>query len=523
MAPVAGNLPEPLSSFLGRNAELEQLGEAFRSSRLVTLIGPGGVGKTRLAVEAATRLRDEYSGGAWLIELADVTEPEGVAPTAAAALGATAQAPGETQPPQSTAELIARHLAGSSLVVVLDNCEHVIDEAATLAQTLLGTVSGLRLVATSREPLGVPGEFLIPVAGLGPSVAVELFVERARAVLPGFGLDDAAEEIVKGICDRLDGLPLAIELAAARLRALPLSTLAERLDDRFALLTRGSRTALPRQQTLRAVVDWSYDLLFDDERRLFRRMSVFVGGCDLDAVEAVCGDDEVPSTDALDALSALVDKSLVSAPTADQKRFSQLQTLWQYGRDRLDESGEADIVRARHADYYGRLARYANELLRGPTAPLWRERLTSELANLKTALDWHVANANADAALTMASGMAWLWFINGDYSEGSRWLAGALSVEGQRNKRARSVHPRLARILRRHVVKPDCRCRRMQRGDRHLESKCRPGRVGRGVPACSVGARACPRIRQVPCGAWERQRRYSGLSTVGFSALTTCS
>jgi predicted ATPase/DNA-binding SARP family transcriptional activator len=432
IVPVAGNLSEPLSSFLGRNAELEQLGEAFRSSRLVTLIGPGGVGKTRLAVEAAARLRAEYPGGAWLIELAEVTEPEGVAPTAAAALGASGHAPGDTQPPQSTAELIVRHLAGRSLVIVLDNCEHVIDEAATLAQTLLRAVPGLRLVATSREPLGVPGEFLIPVTGLVPSVAAELFVDRARAVLPGFQPDEAAEEVIEGIGRRLDGLPLAIELAAARLRALPLSTLAERLDDRFALLTRGARTVLPRQQTLRAVVDWSYDLLFDDERRLFRRLSVFVGGCELDAVEAVCAEDEMPTTDALDAISALVDKSLVTAPTADQTRFSQLQTLWQYGRDRLDESDEADTIRARHATYYRLLAEDANEVLRGPTAPAWRERLTSELANLKTALDWHVATGDTDAALSMASGMAWLWFINGDFSEGTRWLASALGAEGKR-------------------------------------------------------------------------------------------
>ena len=429
---VAGNLSEPLSSFLGRNAELEQLATAFRSSRLVTLIGPGGVGKTRLAVEAASRQRQKYPDGAWLIELADVTEPEGVAPSAAAALGASGHAPGDTQPAPSTAERIVRHLAGRSILVVVDNCEHVIDEAATLAHTLLEAVPGLRLVATSREPLGVPGEFLIPIAGLVPSVAAELFVERARAVLPAFQPDQAAEELIEGICRRLDGLPLAIELAAARLRALPLATLADRLDDRFALLTRGARTARPRQQTLRAVVDWSYDLLFDDERRMFRRLSVFVGGCELDAVEAVCADDQMPGTDALDAISALVDKSLVTGPTADQTRFSQLQTLWQYGRDRLDESDEADTVRARHATYYRLLAEDANEVLRGPAAPAWYARLTSELANLKAALDWYVATGNTDAALSMASGMAWLWFIKGDFAEGARWLASALAVRGKR-------------------------------------------------------------------------------------------
>ncbi len=432
LQPVPGNLPEPLSRFLGRDAELEQVGDAIASSRLVTLIGPGGVGKTRLAVEAAARLREQHPGGTWLIELAGVTDPEGVAPAAAGTLGAVRPALSDAQPPGSTAELIARHLAGRSLVVVLDNCEHVIDEAASLAHTLVGKVPGLRLVATSREPLGVPGEILIPVAGLASPAAIELFVDRARAVQPGFGGAGPAESIIDGICRRLDGLPLAIELAAARLRALPLSTLAERLDDRFALLTRGARTALPRQQTLRAVVDWSYDLLFEDERRLFARLSVFIGGCDLEAVEAVCVDDELPSTDILDVMSRLVDKSLVAAPTPGETRYTQLQTLWEYGATRLNDSGEADTVRTRHAVYYRRFGENANQRLRGARAPEWSERLTPELGNLKAALDWHLGAGNIDAALSMVSGMAWLWFVNSDFAEGARWLASALSVEGKR-------------------------------------------------------------------------------------------
>jgi len=429
---VPGNMAEPLGRFLGRDAELEQVGEAIASSRLVTLIGPGGVGKTRLAVEAAGRLREQHPGGTWIIELAGVTDPEGVAPAAAATLGAVRPALGDDQPSGSTAELIARHLTGRSLVVVLDNCEHVIDEAASLAHTLAGKVPGLRLVATSREPLGVPGEILIPIAGLAPPAAIELFVDRARAVQPGFEGDGTAETIIDGICRRLDGLPLAIELAAARLRALPLSTLAERLDDRFALLTRGARTALPRQQTLRAVVDWSYDLLFEDERRLFARLSVFAGGCELEAIEAVCVDNELPDTDVLDVMSRLVDKSLVTAPTPGETRFTQLQTLWEYGIERLDDSDEADSVRARHASYYRRFAENANERLRGATASVWSERLTPELANLKAALDWHLAAGNIDGALSMASGFAWLWFINTDFAEGARWLAGALGAEGNR-------------------------------------------------------------------------------------------
>ncbi|MGD0747533.1 MAG: BTAD domain-containing putative transcriptional regulator [Acidimicrobiales bacterium] len=431
---VPGNLPEPLGRFLGRDAELEQVGEAIASSRLVTLIGPGGVGKTRLAVEAAAtaRLRAQRPGGTWLIELAGVTDPGGVAPTAAGTLGAVRPALGDAQPSGSTAELIARHLAGRELLVVLDNCEHVIDEAASLAHTLVGNVPGLRLVATSREPLGVPGEILIPIGGLASPAAIELFVDRARAVQPGFEGDGPAKEIIDGVCRRLDGLPLAIELAAARLRALPLSTLAERLGDRFALLTRGARTALPRQQTLRAVVDWSYDLLFEDERRLFAQLSVFVGGCELEAVEAVCVDDELPSTEVLDVMSRLVDKSLVTAPTPGDTRFTQLQTLWEYGTTRLDESDEADMIRARHAGYYRRFAENANERLRGAAGPEWSARLNQELGNLKTALDWHLAAGNIDAALSLSSGLAWMWFINTDFAEGARWLASALDAEGTR-------------------------------------------------------------------------------------------
>ena len=314
-APVtAGNLRERLGRFVGRDAELAQLREAVRSSRLVTLTGPGGAGKTRLAVEAAAELRQEHPDGAWLVELAGVAEPDGVVPAAAAALGAGSAALASPQPAGSTTELIVRHLAGRSLVLVLDNCEHVIAEAAALTDTLVGAVPGLRLIATSREPLGIPGEVLVPVGGLAPADAVELFVDRARAVRPGFLPGEPANDVIKDICRRLDGLPLAVELAAARLRALPLATLAERLDDRFRLLSRGARTALPRQQTLRAVVDWSYDLLFEDERRLFSRLATFTGGCGLAAAEAVCADDQVPAGEILDVLSRLVDKSLVVAP-----------------------------------------------------------------------------------------------------------------------------------------------------------------------------------------------------------------
>ena len=431
----AGNLRARLSRFVGRDAELTQLREAVRSSRLVTLTGPGGAGKTRLAVEAAAALRDEHPDGAWLVELAGVAAPDGVAPAAAAALGAGAATLPGAQPAASATDLIARHLAGRSLIVVLDNCEHLIGEAAGLADTLAGAVPGLRLIATSREPLGVPGEILVPVGSLTPLAAVELFVDRARAVRPGFLPDDGpASDVIKDICRRLDDLPLAVELAAARLRTLPLATLAERLGDRFRLLSHGARTALPRQQTLRAVVDWSYDLLFEDERRLFSRLAIFTGGCGLTAAEAVCADDQVPAGEILDVLSRLVDKSLVVVAPGDEAeaRYSQLQTLWQYGRDRLTESGEADAMRACHGTYYRQLAEQAHQGLRGAAGPMWRDRLVAESDNLRAALDWYVATGDAGAALSLASGMAWLWFITGDFLEGARWLGDALGAQGPR-------------------------------------------------------------------------------------------
>jgi predicted ATPase/DNA-binding SARP family transcriptional activator len=439
---ATGNLRAQLSSFVGREAELEQLCETVRSHRLVTLIGPGGAGKTRLAVQTAAALREEHRDGAWLVELAGVAEPEGVAPAVAVALGASASSVPGPQPAGSTVELIVRHLAGRSLVVVVDNCEHVIGQAAALAETLVGSVPALRLIATSREPLGVPGEVLVAVGGLPPPAAVELFVDRARAVRPGFTADGRTRPVIEDICRRLDGLPLAVELAAARLRALTLATVAERLSDRFRLLTGGARTALPRQQTLRAVVDWSYDLLFEDERRLFARLAVFTGSCELAAAEAVCADEQVPAGEILDVLSRLVDKSLVTAvDTGGETRFTQLQTLWQYGRERLDESGDVSAIRARHGAYYRRMAQEAYEGLRGAGGPMWRDRLTSEAGNLRAALDWFIATGDADAALTLAAGMAWLWWINTDFAEGARWLGDALVANGpRRDELAATAH-----------------------------------------------------------------------------------
>ena len=426
-API-GNIRQRLTSFVGRDDELARLLDSVATSRLVTLIGPGGAGKTRLAVEAAATLQSTLPDGAWLVELAGVLDPDGVAAAVATALQVTASAAAG----RSSVDQIVTHLRGRSLVVVLDNCEHLVAEAAQLAEQLLAELPDLRVIATSREALAIPGELLLPVGGLALDAAVEVFVDRARAVRTGFAADDDTRSLVEDVCRRLDGLPLAIELAAARLRALPLAQLAALLDDRFRLLTGGARTALPRQQTLRAVVDWSYDLLFEDERRLFARLSVFAGGWTLEAATAVCGDDLLPPGEIIDLLLHLVDKSLVVAePDADGgARYSQLQTLWHYARERLAEADDADAVRERHARWYLDLTEGAWAGLRGKTGPMWRTRLSVEWENLRVALDWFIARGDADAAMSLTERIAWLWFLRGEPAEAVRWLDDALAVPG---------------------------------------------------------------------------------------------
>jgi predicted ATPase/DNA-binding SARP family transcriptional activator len=426
---TAGNLRERPNRFVGRDSELQHLKQAVATSRLVTVIGPGGVGKTRLAVETAASLQSLHRDGAWIAELAAVADADGVASAVASALRAGEAVGAASEGVGSTQDLIIHHVAGRSLLLVLDNCEHVIGAAAALASEIVGAAAELRVIATSREALSVPGEVLVPLGGLPSDAAVELFTDRANAAKPGFVVDPKTAPIVDEICRRLDGLPLAIELAAARIRALPITALAERLDDRFRLLTGGARTALPRHQTLRAVVEWSYDLLFDDERRLFARLSVFAGGCDLDAAEVICADDRLPRHEILDVISRLIDKSLVVSDVAGSAaRYSQLQTLWEYARERLADSGEAEEVRRRHAAWYLRVAEEARLGLRGASGLAWREKLEADLDNLRAALDWFIGRHDSASALSIVTGLAWLWFVRADSAEGVRWLDDALAL-----------------------------------------------------------------------------------------------
>ena len=404
-------VPSSLTPLVGRARELTELAHLVAEQRLVTLVGPGGVGKTRLALEVARRAALGTEHGACLVELAPVGDPAGVAAAVAAAL----DLPDPTR--------LAEGIGDRELLLVLDNCEHVIGSAAGVAEELLRRCPGLRLLATSREGLRVGGEAVWPVPPLQSSDAIELFFDRAVAAGSSMPVDDDVSSVVAEICARLDGLPLAIELAAARTRAFPLHQIAARLNDRFRLLTGGARTALPRQQTLRAVVDWSYELLFDDEQKVFERLSVFPGGCDLPTAEAVCADEDIAPDDLADIIQALVDKSLVvAAPVAGDMRFTQLQTLAQYGREKLAERGDSERIRDAMARHYAHLCARSAEAYIGDEQRSWLVAIDQEQDNLRAALEWAVTNNDAETALTIAGGAAWAHWLAGTSVEGKRWL-----------------------------------------------------------------------------------------------------
>ncbi|MGK5739427.1 BTAD domain-containing putative transcriptional regulator [Micromonospora sp. URMC 103] len=426
-APGPPRLPTPLTSFVGREEELRRLAKLLGEARLVTLHGPGGAGKTRLALEAAQR----YDGEVRLVELAALPPGADVAPAVLAALDlrdSALRVPGGS--PDVAGRLVAA-LADRRLLLVLDNCEHVVADAARFTARLLGAAPAVRVLATSREPLGLTGEALCPVVGLpvppgaAPAelareyAAVRLFAERAADVAPDFALDAATVAAVLRICRTLDGLPLAVELAAARLRALPVDEVAGRLDDRFRLLNRGSRVAAPRHQTLHAVVRWSWDLLDEPERRLARRLSVFAGGADLAAVERVCAP---LGAEVLDVLTSLVEKSLVDAADG---RFRMLETVRAFAAERLVEAGEADALRQAHAAYFLDLARAGDAGLRGPAQLDWLRRLDADRDDLHAALRRAADGGETATALGLVAGLSFYWWLRGLRAEGAA-LAGRL-------------------------------------------------------------------------------------------------
>ncbi|GGZ10648.1 BTAD domain-containing putative transcriptional regulator [Streptomyces poonensis] len=430
--PRPGNLRARLTSFVGRDDDIGAIRGDLAAARLVTLLGPGGAGKTRLSQEAGEAVADAVPDGVWLAELAPVDDPGNVPEAVLTALGAreTVLRGAGAEEMRAVSERhddpvsrLVEHCGRRRMLIVLDNCEHVVEAAARLAEQLLQRCPGLTILATSREPLGVPGELLRPVEPLAEPYALRLLGDRGAAARPGFTVADdpeAADEI----CRRLDGLPLAIELAAARLRMMTLRQIADRLDDRFRLLTGGSRTVLPRQQTLRAVVDWSWNLLDEDERDVLRRLSVFSGGCDLAAAEAVCG----PA--ALDALGSLVDKSLVvAAPSADGgMRYRLLETVAEYARERLDESGARAAAERAHLTYYRELARTTDPLLRGPRQREAIALLELEDDNIRTALRHAVEARDEQEALCLVLSLCWYWTMRDLRTTARQWSTEVLTL-----------------------------------------------------------------------------------------------
>ncbi|WAM19020.1 protein kinase domain-containing protein [Rhodococcus sp. JS3073] len=437
----AGNLPLELTSFVGRRRELSEAKQMLPDSRLVTFTGIGGVGKTRLALRVAREARRAFADGVWLIEFGELRSAALVADTVAVALGLRVQSA------RPLHEVLVEYLGPSRLLLVLDNCEHLVDAVAALAETLLRACPGLRILATSREPLGIGGEAALrvpplavpdpdhqhPLRGLPRYDAVTLFLERAKAAVPGFELTDDNRIAVARICHRLDGLPLPIELAAARLRALSAEQILDHLTDRYRLLSVGSRGAPTRQQTLRLSIDWSYDLCTPQEQQVWCRLSVFAGSFELDAAEYLCAENLTPA-DLLDVVASLVDKSILIREEPDRVvRYRLLETLRDYGREKVRETGEHSTLRLRHRDWYEQLASQAEREWIGSRQLEWIGRLHREQPNLREALEFCLApergEADAEAGLRIANTLYPFWLARGLLSEGRRWFDRVLAAQ----------------------------------------------------------------------------------------------
>ncbi len=434
---IPNNLPTMATSFVGRDQELAEVEKLIRGARLVTLTGVGGAGKTRLAVQVAASMVGEFPGGTWLVELASITDPDLVVPATAAALGVAEQAG------RPLLDSIIERLNNDDTLLIVDNCEHLITAGARLVDALLAGAPALRIIATSRELLGIGGEVAYGMRSLSLPEdtsdlgvhdllrydAIRLFAERAVASRPDFHLTDDNAAAVIEICRRLDGMPLALELAAARVRSFSSQQIADNLDRRFRLLTGGSRTALPRQQTLSAAIDWSYRLLTPVEQALFERLSVFQGGFTLEAAEQVCTDDVVDEFDMLELIPSLVDKSLVAADTdGSDTRYVLLETIRQFARDLLDEHGQADTFRRRHAEFFVGLAEAAEPHVRGADEQVWWGRIEADLDNLRQAVQWAMEAGSAELGLRIAAAIWRFWWFTVRFSEGVRWLRATLEA-----------------------------------------------------------------------------------------------
>ncbi len=444
------NLRAELTSYVGKDADVAAVRELIAEHRLTTLIGPGGSGKTRLATETARTLLGDLPDGAWLVELAAIGADGDVAQSTLAALGLRDALLGGTPNAEPPDRLIAA-IRERETLLILDNCEHVIESAAAFAYRVLGECQRLRILATSREPLGITGEALWLVEPLGlpegdaspgeieSSPAVQLLRDRAGAVRRDLAVDARTLSTMVRVCRALDGMPLAIELAAARLRTMSLDQLANRLDDRFRLLTGGSRTALPQHRTLRAVVDWSWELLTDAERMVLRRLSVFSGGASLDAAERVCVGDAVERGAVLELLTALAEKSLLLAEGDSAPRYRMLDTIKEYARDRLAEAGESDLARRAHLGYFTELAETAEPHLRRAEQLEWLATLEAEHDNIGFAMRAALAGGEAQAAMRLAAGAGWYWWLGGHKAEGIELLIAATKTPGEVSDEIRAM------------------------------------------------------------------------------------
>jgi len=446
------NLPHQLTSFIGREKEIGEVKTLLAANRLVALTGAGGSGKSRLSLQVAADALERFADGAWFVELASVADPGLVPQTVATVLGV------KEEPGKPITDTLIEYLKPKRLLLALDNCEHVLDACASVVGAILRQCPRASILATSREALGISGEHAYRVPSLSlpdrkqvqspqslsAYESVRLFIERALLVRDDFQVTNRNAPALASVCCHLDGIPLAIELAAARVRTLSVEEIDGRLDQRFRLLTGGSRTALPRQQTLRSLIDWSYDLLRERERRLLQRLSVFAGGCALRAAESVCAGDGVAGDDVVDLLTSLVDKSLLVAElSGEHSRYTLLETVRQYAREKLSESGGVEDVRRRHRDCYLSLVEEAQPKLKDAEQEQWLQRLELEHENLRAAFECSLDEAASAEALRFCGSLQRFWSVRGYFVEGLSWCDRALSIPGGEQptrKRADAVH-----------------------------------------------------------------------------------
>jgi predicted ATPase/class 3 adenylate cyclase len=448
------NLPTQLTSFVGREKELADIQKLLSDTHILTLIGPGGTGKTRLSIQVASALLDRFPDGLWLVELAPILDPLLVPRLTAMTMGL------RDEPQRPVLDMLCDYLREKQMLIILDNCEHLVDACARMADAVLHAAPHLRILASSREALGIGGEVtyrvpslglpnmqqLPPFASLSQYEAVKLFIDRAKSAVPTFSVTNENAPAVAQICHRLDGIPLAIELAAAKVRVLGAEQIAKRLDDRFRLLTGGSRTALERHQTLRAAIDWSYNILPIAEQVLFRRLSVFVGGWTLEAAESICADGSVKSAEVLDLLGQLINKSLVLMEAIQgQTRYSMLETMRQYASEKLVEAGESDMFRDRHLAYFLELAETAEPHLIRPEQLEWLAKLDADYENLRLALEWALNKEFAEPSLRLCAALGQFWSLQCYWLEGTKWMNDALAKptqpsETEKNLRAKVLY-----------------------------------------------------------------------------------